>query len=82
MNKKLITKRLEVLEKRAVNNDCFVIDWLEEGFVAMESPLDPEPSINIENGIIVEMDGKKREEFDFVELFIADNAINVEQAAK
>ena len=33
------------------------------GFVAMHSPYDPKPSIKIENGRIVELDGKKREDF-------------------
>ena len=73
------SKRFEVLEKRPVNQDGFVKEWPEEGLVAMYSPYDPKPSIKIENGRVVELDGKKREEFDFLDTFIADNAIELDR---
>jgi len=69
-------KRFEVLDARDVNKDGFVTEWADVGMIAMGSPNDPKPSIKVENGIIVEMDGKKRSEFDFNELFIANYAIN------
>ncbi|MCP2240306.1 propanediol/glycerol family dehydratase large subunit [Thermoanaerobacterium thermosaccharolyticum] len=76
------SKRFEVLSKRPVNQDGFINEWPEKGFIAMCSPNDPKPSIKIENDKIVEMDGKRREDFDFIDLFIADHAINVRQAEK
>jgi propanediol dehydratase large subunit len=76
------SKRFEVLSKRPVNQDGFINEWPEKGFIAISSPNDPKPSIKIENDKIVEMDGKKREDFDFIDLFIADHAINVHQAEK
>ncbi|MEW5961015.1 MAG: propanediol/glycerol family dehydratase large subunit, partial [Chloroflexota bacterium] len=69
-------KRFEVLEKRPVNQDGFVTEWPEVGMIAMGCPNDPEPSIKVQNGVIVEMDGKRREDFDFNEIFIANYAIN------
>lgn len=39
------SKRFEALAKRPVNQDGFVKEWIEEGFIAMESPNDPKPSI-------------------------------------
>ncbi len=69
-------KRFEVLEKRDVNQDGFVKEWPEVGLIAMGSPEDPEPSIKIENGVIVEMDGKARDDFDFNEIFIANHTID------
>lgn len=74
------SKRFEILEKRDVNKDGFVKEWPEVGLIAMNSPNDPEPSIKIENGKIVELDGKKREDFDMIDLFIADYAINLDKA--
>lgn len=74
------SKRFEALDERAVTEDGFVNEWPEVGFVAMESPNDPDPSITVEDGEIVEMDGKDREEFDFIDRFIADYAINVDRA--
>ena len=76
------SKRFEVLEKRAINQDSFMNEWPEKGFIAMASPYDPKPSLKIENGIIVEMDGKRRSEFDFIDSFIADFAININQVEK
>jgi propanediol dehydratase large subunit len=73
------SKRFEALDERAVTEDGFVNEWPEVGFVAMESPNDPDPSVTVEDGQIVEMDGKTRDEFDFIDRFIADYAINVEK---
>jgi propanediol dehydratase large subunit len=69
-------RRFEALEQRAVNKDGFVTEWPEVGMIAMGSPNDPNPSIKVQNGSIVEMDGKRREDFDFNEIFIANYAIN------
>ena len=48
----------------------------------MSSPYDPKPSIKIENNLIVELDGKKREDFDFIDKFIADHGICIDRAEK
>ena len=74
------SKRIEALDNRPVNKDGFIDEWPEMGFVAMYSPYDPAPSIRVEDGRITEMDGKKREEFDFLDSFIADYAIRVDRA--
>jgi propanediol dehydratase large subunit len=76
------SKRFEVLAARPVNQDGFVKEWPEVGLIAMGSPNDPVPSIKIENGKIVEMDGVARSNFDFIEQFIADYAIDVKIAEK
>lgn len=76
------SKRIEALDKRPVNMDGFMDEWPEMGFTAMRSPYDPKPSVKVENGKIVELDGKKRDEFDFIDQFIADYAINLEITEK
>ncbi len=76
------SKRIETLDKRPVNMDGYINEWPEMGFVAMSSPYDPKPSIKVEGGKIVELDGKKREDFDFIDQFIADYAINIERTEK
>ena len=76
------SKRFEVLEKRSIHKDGFVKEWIEEGFIAMESPNDPKPSIKIENGIITELDGKRREDFDLIDYYIADYGIKKDNAEK
>lgn len=74
------SKRFEALAKRPVNQDGLIGEWPEEGLIAMGSPNDPKPSIKIENGVVVELDSKKREDFDMIDRFIADYAINLDYA--
>lgn len=76
------SKRFEELAKRPVNQDGFVDEWIEEGVIAMQSPNDPTPSIKIVNGEVVELDGKKKEEFDLIDSFIAEYGIVLENAER
>jgi propanediol dehydratase large subunit len=70
--------RTDMLDERPVNLDGFVEEWPEKGLVAMESDYDPAPSVRVENGQIVELDGKARAEFDFMDTFIAEHAIDID----
>ncbi|MBL4951607.1 propanediol/glycerol family dehydratase large subunit [Neobacillus sp. OS1-32] len=74
------SKRFQVLAERPVNQDGFVAEWPEVGLIAMNGPSDPKPSIKIENGVVVELDGKARKDFDFIDRFIADYGINIEKS--
>lgn len=73
------SKRIETLDRRPVNLDGYIDEWPEMGFVAMKSPYDPKGSVKVQDGRIVELDGKGREEFDFIDQFIADYAIDIER---
>lgn len=74
------SKRFEVLDARPVNQDGYVTEWPEVGLVAVDSPNDPTPSISIENGRIVELDGKKLADFDLIDSFVARYGINIDFA--
>lgn len=74
------SKRQEALDARPIKKDGFVKEWPEKGLIAMNWEGDPKPSITIENGQIVEMDGVKRDDFDMLDQFIADHAIHIEDA--
>ncbi len=76
------SKRFEVLDARPVNQDGYVSEWPEVGLIAMDGPNDPKPSIRIEGGKVVELDGKSRAEFDMLDTFIADYGINLDRAAE
>ena len=76
------SKRFENLANRDIHKDGFIGEWIEKGLYAMGSPNDPKPSIRIENGKIVEMDGKTADQFDMIEQFIASYAISVENASE
>lgn len=76
------SKRFEALDARPVSQDGYVTEWPEKGLIAMNSPADPTPSIRIENGVVVELDGKQRDEFDMIDTFIADYGIRLENAVE
>ena len=76
------SKRFEALGNRPVNKDGYVKEWSEVGLIAMNSPLDPKPSIVIKDGKVIELDGKKRDQFDLLDYFIADYGIVLENAEK
>ena len=74
------SKRFEALAARPLKKDGFVKEWPEVGLIAMNSVGDPTPSIKVEDGYVVEMDGKTRAEFDMIDTFIANYAIRLEKA--
>jgi len=76
------SKRFEALEKRPVNLDGFSEEWADVGLIVMNSPHDPKPQLRIEDGEIVELDGKKKEEFDLIDLFISRYGIDLAHAEK
>lgn len=69
-------KRFEVLEQRPLHKDGFIKEWVEVGLVAMDSPNDPKPGIKIVNNQVIELDGKRREDFDMIDIWIADHYID------
>jgi propanediol dehydratase large subunit len=72
--------RMRVLDARPINLDGFSVPDPELGLVAMRSPFDPEPSLVIEDGRIVELDGKARADFDLIDEFIANRGIDLTTA--
>lgn len=74
------SKRFEALDARPVNQDGYVTEWPEVGLIAMSGPNDPKPSIKVEGGKVVEMDGKQRADFDMIDTFVADYGIKLDNA--
>jgi len=74
------SKRFEKLAQRDVNKEVFINEFHELGLIIMESPNDPKPSLRIENGRVVEMDGRASKDFDAIDKFIAAHSIDLEAA--
>lgn len=70
------SKRFEKLDQMPINLDGIIEEWEEAGLTAMKSPYDPKPGIKVVDNVVVEMDGKKREDFDSLDYFIADYGID------
>ncbi|MBV7340259.1 propanediol/glycerol family dehydratase large subunit [Chloroflexi bacterium TSY] len=71
------SKRFALLAERDVNKETFVEEWPEAGLVVADSPHDPVPSLRIEDGQIVEMDGRDLTDFDTIDHFIANHCLDL-----
>lgn len=76
------SKRFEKLAQRPVNQETYIKPWPETGLAAMESPLDPSPGLTVVDGQVVEMDGVAREDFDIIDHFIVNHALDLARTAK
>ena len=76
------SRRFAKLAQRDINQETFVEPWPEAGLIVTDSPFDPEPSLIIEEGLVVEMDGRRRADFDAIDLFIAGHGLDKEVAAE
>lgn len=70
--------RFEEWDNRPLRHDLFAAENAEAGFAVFASPHDPEPSVEIENGRIVVLDGKREAEFDILDIFIARHHMDLE----
>src|SRR5260370_11926762 len=71
------SRRFAVLATRDINKETYVTPWPEAGLIVTDSPYDPAPSLRIDNGKIVEMDGKAAADFDAIDTFIASYGIDL-----
>ena len=69
--------RSEFLASRPISGDNLVPEEPALGLIAFSSPFDPEPSLRIEDGRVVELDGKPEAEFDLLDEFIARRGIDL-----
>src|SRR2546427_8809714 len=70
------SKRFQARAQREINKDSFIHEWPEKGLILFESPNDPLPQIKVRQGRVVELDGRPEAEFDLLDRFIAEYAID------
>jgi len=68
------------MDQQRVNLDGFAHEEIGLGLVALHSPHDPEPSLLVEDGVVLEMDGRPAADFDVLDALIATHGINLEVA--
>lgn len=74
------SKRFAARAARPINRDACAREWPEAGLAVFWSPLDPKPSLRLEAGRVVELDGTPEGEFDWLDRFIARYALNLKAA--
>jgi propanediol dehydratase large subunit len=75
-------RRFADWDERPLRLDRFAVEDAENGFAAFESPSDPKPGLEIENGRVTSLDGKAEADFDMIDLFIARHHIDPEIAPR
>lgn len=71
------SRRFELLSQRPVNRETFVRPFPEAGLMVSGSPADPSPGLRLEDGQVVELDGKPKSAFDAVDHFIAAHGLDL-----
>jgi propanediol dehydratase large subunit len=67
-------------EQRGVRREVLIEPLAELGLVAMDGPNDPEPSLVVEDGEVVAIDGRDRESWDALDHFIASFGLDLDVA--
>ena len=65
---------------RGVRLESIITPDPDLGLVTMNSPHDPKPSLIVEDGRVVEMDGKAADDFDIIDRFIVAHGLDVDTA--
>jgi propanediol dehydratase large subunit len=76
------SERFVSREQRELRRELLISPYPELGLVAMDGPNDPEPSLEVENGRVVLMDGRRAEDFDVIDRFVARYGLDLEVAAE
>jgi propanediol dehydratase large subunit len=72
--------RFTAREQRELRREVLIEPLAELGLVALDGPNDPEPSLVIAGGEIVEIDGRPRESWDALDHFLARYGLDIEVA--
>ena len=77
MNEQPVVGRVRFMDAQRVNLDGFAVEDPALGLIALRSPADPEPSLVIRDGRVVELDGTAEEDFDAIDAFLAAHGLDL-----
>ena len=72
--------RFVAREQRELRRELLIEPLAALGLVAMNGPNDPEPSLTIENGRVVELDGRREEDWDALDHFVVRYGLDLDVA--
>ena len=75
------SQRFAARELREVRRELLIEPLAELGLVAMNGPNDPEPSLVIEDGRVVELDGRRESDWDALDHFVVRYGLDLDVAA-
>jgi propanediol dehydratase large subunit len=68
-------------EERGLRRELSIEPLAELGLIAMDSPNDPTPSLVVEDGRVVELDGRREQNWDALDHFVARYGLDLEVAS-
>ena len=77
MNEQPVVGRIRFMDAQRVNLDGFAVEDPSLGLIALRSPADPEPSLVVRDGRVVELDGTAEEDFDTIDAFLAAHGFDL-----
>jgi propanediol dehydratase large subunit len=69
--------RFRFMDAQPVNLDGFAVEDPSLGLIAFDAPADPQPSLVVRDGRVVELDGRAAVDFDVVDAFIAGHGLDL-----
>jgi propanediol dehydratase large subunit len=72
--------RFRFMDAQRVNLDGFAVPEPALGLVAFDAPQDPDPSLVVADGVVIEMDSRGRADFDLIDTFIAEHGLDLSVA--
>jgi len=72
-----VVGRIRFMDSQRVNLDGFAVEDVELGLIALRSPFDPDPSLVVSDGRVVELDGTAEADFDSIDEYIARHGLDL-----
>jgi propanediol dehydratase large subunit len=72
--------RFVAREQHELRHEVLIEPLAELGLVAMNGPNDPEPSLTIEDGHVVELDGRREQDWDALDHFVVRYGLDLDVA--
>jgi propanediol dehydratase large subunit len=76
------SERFVAREQRELRRELLIEPLAELGLVAMNGPNDPEPSLVVEDGRVVELDGSREEDWDALDHFVVRYGLDPDVAGE
>src|SRR4051794_31754184 len=75
------SERFVSREQRELRRELLIEPLAELGLVAMNGPNDPEPSLVVEDDRVVELDGRREQDWDALDHFVVRYGLDLDVAA-
>jgi propanediol dehydratase large subunit len=69
-------------EQRELRRELLIEPLAELGLVAMDGPTDPQPSLVVEDGRVLEIDGRREDEWDALDHFVVRYGLDLDVAGE